>query len=171
MEGARRPNYLVLQSPSPPTRQKWIPSPLWGEQQIGEISPNNHRYLSRRREADIYHWGKDPSSERALCVRVCLCVNECKEKWVQGWVFSCSFSRVYWILLKWEITGGKRTKVSEDLCDDDVKPSICRNRFLNELTLALNRVTMNSAGTTVTGAWATLKHPSTNQWRQNIHTW
>lgn len=91
LRGASQPNYLVLQSPSLPTRQKWIPSPLWGEQQIGEISPNNHRYLFRRREADIYHWGKDLSSERIWCVckellflmcvpmraRVCACVCVC----------------------------------------------------------------------------------------------
>lgn len=51
-------------------QQKWIPPPLRGEQQIGEMSPNNHRHLLRRRKADIYPWakGRDPSSGRVSCV-------------------------------------------------------------------------------------------------------
>lgn len=44
-----------------------IPSGLRGEQQIGELSPNNHRYLFRRRKANIYHPGSGSS-------RVCVCV-------------------------------------------------------------------------------------------------
>lgn len=51
---AQTPDYLGLQSPAPTN----LLSPLRGEQQIGETSPNNHRYLFRGRKADIYHRAK-----------------------------------------------------------------------------------------------------------------
>lgn len=87
-EGASQPNYLVLQSLPLPSRQKWISSLYRGEQQIEEISPNNHWYLFRTRKADIYHRVKDSNTERIGCVAV-----HAKNRFMITFIYLLSFDR------------------------------------------------------------------------------
>lgn len=53
------------------TKQKWIRSLNWSEQQIGEMNPNNHRYLFRGRGWCLLVRKRPQCWERLICVGTC----------------------------------------------------------------------------------------------------